>query len=193
MAFVPLIDFCIEKNDDGDYEVIVTDITDVYDDPDNLTGWEHADTLLASEVTALTLTVTYEDENNVVTETEYDILDQLTDPVEGEIEFDPIVYSGDGYYKIVYTVTAGVTSYTACKIKIPYPELACCISKKVLKLANSACSCTNNTNLYNIVNELKALERAYNEAVKTIDKDTALDIYDLLDDICSSSSGCGCK
>lgn len=193
MAFVPIIDFCIELNEDDIYELIVTDITDVYDDPDNLTGWEDASTLLGSEVTAASITVEYEDENNISTTTVYDILNEIPSTVTGEIEFDPITYSGDGYYKITYTLTAGSTTYTACKVKMPYPNLACCISKKVLKLATEGCNCKNGKDLYDVVNELKALEKAYLESIKTVDKSSALKLYALLDDLCSNKTDCNCK
>lgn len=192
MAFVPKINFCIEKTGD-EYEIIVSDITDIYDAGDNPTGWEDASTIVAGDVTEATLTITYINSSNVETEQTINVLSQIDNPVVGQFDFDPISYSGDGYYKIVYTIVADGTTYTACKVKMPYVNVGCCISKKILKLVDSGCGCTKDTVFLQSVHELKAMEYAYNHAVKTVDSTSALCLLKLMEDLCNSNKDCNCK
>lgn len=195
MAFVPKINFCLEKDNDDNYVLQVTDITDVYDDPDNLTGWEDASTLEAADVTSLEIVVTITDSANAVTTITVDTTDILADPVTGTFDLNPIAASEigliDGFYKVEYIVSVGATEYKACKQKFIYTNVACCISKAIKKLLNDP---TDNIQ-QEFVDKLKALEFALLESAKTLDYVSGLKVLALLQDYCNSpqaNCGCGC-
>ena len=197
MAFVPLVNFCLEKNDDGDYQLVVTDITDVYDDPDNLTGWEDDSTLLAADVTSMSITLTLTNSANVESTFTKDVLTSLSDPVTGTFELATITSSDinlvDGFYKIQYTISDGSNTYTTCKQKIVYPTVGCCISNSVKKLINNL----TDEEQQKYVDKLKAFEYALIEAGKCLDITNAMKILALLQDYCNSNMsndcGCGCS
>lgn len=186
MAFVPIIDFCLEKSN-GEYQLVPKDITNVYNASSNPTGWEDASTLLAANVTAATLVVT--DPNN--TSYTVDVLSQIPDPVTGEIEFTAITDDNiaiiDGLYKIVYTVTAGDTSYEVCKQKYFYPNIKCCISKFVKRVALDP---TNKKYQEELV-QVKAYEYTLEYAAKTLDQTTANAMIALLQKYCNYNN-CNC-
>jgi hypothetical protein len=193
MAFVPVINFCLEKDEDGNYYLQITDITDVYDDPDNLTGWEDASTLLAADVDTLTAELTITDSSNNETTFTLDSITSLSNPVVGTFDLIPITSSDislvDGFYKVVYTITSGNYVYTACKQKMIYPSVACCIHKSVLKLLKDPSDASQQV----YVDKLKATEFALIEAAKTVDPMSALKMLSLLEDYCKSpQSNCGC-
>ena len=195
MAFVPKINFCLEKNNDGDYFLQVTDTTDIYDDPDNITGWEDATTLLSGDVDSLILDVSIIDSSNVESTFNIDTTDSLVDPVIGTFELNPISNTDisliDGFYKVTYTVTAGTTIYTVCKQKLIYTNVACCISKSITKLLKNP----SDTEQQLFVDKIKALEFALIESGKTLDHISGLKILALLQDYCNSpqaNCGCGC-
>lgn len=197
MAFVPLVNFCLEKNTDGDYELVINDITDVYDDPDNLTGWEDVDTILAADVTAMEIIVSITDSTNTTSTYEADVISSLSDPVTGTFELATVTSQDinlvDGFYKIQYTVTVGSTTYTTCKQKIVYPTVGCCISTAVKKLINNL----TDEDQQKHVDKMKAFEYALIEAGKCLDITNAMKILALLQDYCNSSKsndcGCGCS
>lgn len=191
MAFVPTHDFCLEKNSDDEYELIVTDTTDVYDNPDNLTGWQNAATILAADVTEATLTVTVTESDGSETEYEIDVLDQIPDPVTGQIEFDPLttVTINDGIYKVLYTVKTASVTYTSCVVKVLYPAVGCCISTLVKQLKNNIA----NVKLYDTVNKIKAYEHSLKEATKTLDTESIKSILTLLETYCDYDVDCGCN
>lgn len=188
MAFINLVDFCLQKNSNDEYEVIVTDTTDVYDVADNPTGWEDAATILAANVTEATITIEYKDSSGNIVSTTTNVLDQIPDPVIGQIEFDPFVFNGDGRYKITYVVKTVSTTYTACKQKILYPEVACCISNKISKLAANL----TNTTLIDQITKLKAFQEVLEHSCSTIDETTALNVLNSLEKLCAKDCGCGC-
>ncbi len=189
MAFVPTFYYCLDKDNDGVYQLSVDDTTDVYDVADNPTGWEDASTLLAADVVTATLAIT--DPNG--TTTTIDVLSQIPNPVIGEIEFTDIGASDgvsieDGFYKIVYTITDATTTYTACVQKYFYPAVKCCISKLVKEVQDDPL----NTSLYETLVEAKALEAALQAAAEVVDKETADKMLTLLQDYCDYNP-CGCK
>lgn len=188
MAFVPKIDFCAEKNINGDYELIVTDITDIYDATDNPTGWQNALTLLPANVTALTITIKYTDSDGNIVTTVNNVLSELLNPMTGTLEFNPFPFQGDGSYFITYTVTTASTTYKACKQKIIYPEVSCCIAKKLLKLTEDL----SKTNLIDQINQLKAFEKVLIHSCSSIDETTALKVLNSMEKLCAADCGCGC-
>lgn len=195
MALVLLHDFCLEKNDTtGDYEIVVTDTTGVYNASTNPTGWQHASTVLAANVTAATITISTEDSAGTVTE--YDainVLSQIPNPVTGQFEFTAIddVSIIDGIYTITYAITAGGTTYTSCKEKVLYPTVACCISETMNALKDDI----NNSKLYADALKVKAWENGLKQAAATIDKSSIKKILSLLEEYCDSTPGsdCGCN
>jgi|688.fasta_scaffold359047_2 hypothetical protein len=187
MAFIPLISVCLESVDD-EYQLVVSDITDVYDAGDNTTGWENAATLNASELTAATLTITDPDDE----ETVIDVLAQIADPVAGTFEFDALTSTDitikDGRYKVLYTLTVDADEiYTVCVVKIFYPNIKCCISKLVNRLRNDP----NNDNLFDTVNKVKAWEQVLRRAARTGEEETASQYITLLQNYCDYNE-CGC-
>lgn len=138
MPFVPTIEVCLKKNCTT---LVVTDNTDVYDNPNNLTGWEDASTLLAADVTALSIKV----EQAASTLTTENVLAQLPGTVTGDITFNDIVLSSlvDGEFIVTYTVTDASTTYTAILTKFHACSVRCCIDKKWAAVANYEASTGN--------------------------------------------------
>jgi len=134
MAFIPVIDFCVSKNSNDVYELKVTDITGLYNSVTNPTGWNNASSLLVNDVDEATITIEYTDSSNNIITTTTDILDQIPNPATAEFEFDPFLFNGDGLYLVKYTIKTSSTTYEACLQKVIYPEVSCCISKKLSKL-----------------------------------------------------------
>lgn len=192
MAFIPLIDFCLEKDDDDNYQLQPQDITDIYS-VTNTTGWQNAATILAADVTSMTLLLTITDSSGTETTYEVDTISSLVDPVTGIFDLTLITSSDislvDGFYKLLYTIETDTTTYTACKQKMLYPVVGCCISTSVNNLVNDI----KNTDKQDFVDKIKALEFALIESAKTVDVTSALSILALLEDYCNSpSAGCGC-
>jgi len=189
MAFVPLIKYCLQKDSSGNYQLQADDITDVYDATDNTTGWEDASTLLASNLSTATLTIT--DPDGVTTV--IDVLNQIPVPVTGKIEFSPLDSSNgisikDGYYKVLYTLYDGAITYTNCVENYFYPDIKCCISKLVNMLRDDP---TNKT-LIDDITKVKAWEHVLCSAASTVDKTTADSYIKLLTDYCDYKA-CNCK
>ncbi len=189
MAFIPLLSVCLESVND-EYQIVVSDTTDVYDAGDNTTGWENAGTLNASELTAATLTIT--DPDNV--ETVINVLSQIAVPVVGTFQFTALTSNDitvkDGRYKVLYTLTVNDDEiYTACVVKIFYPNIKCCISTLVNKLRNDM----NNKDLFDTVNKVKAWEQVLRRAARTGEEETASQYITLLQNYCDyNGCGCGC-
>lgn len=195
MALVLKHNYCLEKNNmTGDYEIIVTDTTDVYNVSTNPTGWQHVSTVLAANVTSATLTITTE--NSAGTVVEYDpinVLAQIPNPVTGEFEFTAIddVSIIDGIYTITYAIVANGITYTSCVQKVFYPTVACCISETMTALKDNV----NDSKLYEEAIKVKAWEHALQSAASTIDTIKIKSILGLLEEYCDSTPGndCGCN
>jgi hypothetical protein len=192
MAFINKIDFCVQKQS-GEYVIIPSDITDIFDAGDNPNGWEDATTILAEDLNSAQLVITYTNSKDQTSTETINVLEQIDDPVTGKFDFSAVEYKGDGYYKIEYIIVADGETYKACKTKMPYVNVACCISKKIMKFSKEGCNCSSNTNFLKNINELKALEYAYLSSVKTVDKESALKLLKLMEDLCGSKSDCNCK
>ena len=142
MAFIPTISACIKKNCST---LVVSDTTGVYDAATNATGWEDASTLLAADVTTLTVAVTQSGSTLSTT----NVLSQLPDPVTESFTFNDITVSIiDGEYTVTYTVSDGTTTYTAELTQFHACAVRCCIDKMWIKVAEyvastsaSGCSC----------------------------------------------------
>jgi hypothetical protein len=187
MSFIQKIDFCLEPITDG-YEIIVHDNTGVYHSVNNPTGWNNAATLLVSDLTEATITVKYTDSKGNIVTTVTDVLDQIDNPVTGFFDFEPFVFQGDGNYLITSTLKTDTDTFTVCKQKMLYPEVACCISSKVTKLASDL----ENKELLQLVTKLKMYEKALYTSSKTIDLTTALSVLNTLEKLCAKGCGCGC-
>lgn len=111
MALIPIISACLENNCT---ELKVSDITGVYNASTNLGGWETPN-IAGSAVTSATLTINYPDNSTIQV---VDVTSQIPSTVTGPFDFTVISPSSpetkfpDGKYKIVYSVTDGVTTYT---------------------------------------------------------------------------------
>lgn len=187
MALVLVLDFCMESDDDGNYYLQAADETGEYDATDNPTGWGDASTLLPSNVTTATLTVT--DPNG--TETEFDVLSQIPDPVTGTFDFTAItsddgVTISDGYYKMYYEVSDGSESYTACTEKYFYPNVRCCISDLVNRLRDDE----DDQDLWDTVVKVKAWEQVLKSAAACVDTTTADKFLELLESYCDYNGCC---
>ena len=190
MAFVPTINFCLEKNSTTlEYELAITDTTDAYDSTGNTTGWEDASTLLRANVVTATLTIT----DSIGAETTIDVLSQIPNPVTGEVSFTNLTSDSisiqDGYYKVLYTITDATNTYTACEQRYFYPDVACCISNIVNMLAEDP----TNEEIYEDLIKVKALEKALQAAAASVDKTTADNLLTLLKKYCDYKSNyCNC-
>lgn len=189
MAFVPVIDFRLIKDSNDVYQLHVDDTTDVYDATDNATGWEDASTLLGSNVTVATLAIT----DPAGTITTINVLSQIPSTVTGTIDFTAIdsndgVTVKDGYYKVLYTLSDGSTTWTDCVEKYFYPNIKCCISKMVNMLRDDP----TNSSLIDDVTKVKAWEHVLCSAASTVDKSTADTYVALLNDYCDYND-CNCK
>lgn len=152
MALVDLtlnISACVTNNCNA---IKVTDITGLYEAINNPGGWEDASTLLSSDVTGVTITITTPS-GTVVGPT--DVFSQFPSPITMD-EFDysniALPVSEDGEYIIEYKVDADEATgastktkrlkiYSTCKVR-------CCIDKLWSKWAkgldddSDECGCT---------------------------------------------------
>jgi len=78
----PTIEACMK---DKCGSIYFKDTTGVYDATNNPYGWGSS-TLEADDLTAVTLTIEYPNGSEI----EYDLLDQIPNPITGTIEFDVI-------------------------------------------------------------------------------------------------------
>lgn len=140
----PLISGCIKG---GCSKFYLTDSTGIYNAVTNTGGWQNAVTILASDVTAIVLSITKPDGTVM---DDVDLLSQLPDPVTGTIEYNSIdlVTPLDGLYTFSYKINVGDlqivktgTIYSTCNVR-------CCVSKMWDKYAQDLitgedCGCAN--------------------------------------------------
>lgn len=188
MAFKQVIDFCVVKNSNDIYELIVTDITGLYNSVTNPTGWNNASSLLVNDITEATITITYTDSSNNVITTTTDILDQIPNPATAEFEFDPFLFNGDGLYLVKSIIKTSSTTYETCVQKVIYPEVSCCIAKKLSKLSIDL----DNEKLYEKVVKLKTFEKVLYTASQTVDSLTAMKVLNKMEKLCAEKCDCGC-
>jgi len=129
MAFQPILSGCLKNNCT---QLILTDITGVYDASTNPTGWEDASTLLAANVSKIEVTINFPDSTADKT---VDITSQLPGTVTGEVEYLPIfttsAYS-DGRYTITYTITdASANTYQYILNTTFTCNVECCVDKMI--------------------------------------------------------------
>lgn len=189
MAFIPTISACLQKN--CNY-VVMTDTTGVYDVTTNATGWQDAATILAANVTALTITIS-QDGTTLATE---NVLAQLPDPVTGEITYSEIEVDGlvDGEYTVLYTVTTAANTYTASETYFQACSVRCCIDSKWSTIATNGDTTTSgNTALVDEALELEGLYASMNNAAAS-NLSTIRDNYlTKLQRICNIGTDCGCS
>ena len=126
MALRPTLQACMRDKCGGIY---FSDTTGVYDVTNNPYGWETPN-MGGGDVTEATLTITYPD----ATDTEHDLLSQITDPVEGTINFDVIEGTyDDGIYTFTYTLL-GTETVTKVLKKLFLCNSECCVNKMWAKI-----------------------------------------------------------
>jgi hypothetical protein len=122
----------------------ISELTGVYDDPDNLGGWDTPNPA-TSDADETHLIVTFPNGTTIV-----DITDPTgmpTDDDKFEYEITAAVLGGahvsDGLYSIEYTVTIGDDTYTTGKKYFLFTcNIECCVSKMFARIATmSDCSC----------------------------------------------------
>lgn len=192
MALV--LDFNIVQEEDGSFYTI-TDLTGVYDVTTNPTGWGAPNLDIAS-VTIATVDVQLMDEDgnfaSVLTAGEKDVLDLPNFPNDSDGDIEKTVVLEDGYYKAIYYVTDGVTTYTTTKYFTFYSSFKCCYKK--IALAVGSC-CDNQAKKLKLLEAnvvLNALETAAAEQSPTTGG--GLEVYKTIEyseKVCQSC-GCGC-
>jgi hypothetical protein len=126
-AIRPTLEACMKDKCGGIY---FKDTTGVYHVTNNPYGWETPNTA-AADVDELTLTILFPD----ATEIEYDLLDELPDPVTGTIEYDKIEGDyDDGIYTFTYTILAGNVTITKVLKKLFLCNATCCVDKMWAKI-----------------------------------------------------------
>lgn len=192
MAFVPTISVCLQKNCS---KLVVTDDTGVYDATTNATGWEDAATLLATNVTALSIVVS----QSGSTLTTQNVLTQLPGTMTGDLGFSEFAVAGllDGEFTVTYKVTDASTTYTAIVTKFHACSVRCCIDAKwaavanyETDLSNSGCDCASDTETEAI--HLEGLYAAMNNAAASGDSTTRDALLTKLQRICDMDD-CGCQ
>lgn len=129
MAFQPVIEACIHTN--CTY-LKVTDVTGDYDVSLNPKGWDNASSLLVSDVASVILTVT----DPSGTSTIYDVTDQITSPIPGDIiVLNELGTYLDGIYTLTYVVTDDLdNTYTHTLRKLFTCNTRCCVDKMWAKI-----------------------------------------------------------
>ena len=190
MAFVPTISACLQKN--CNY-VVVTDTTGVYDAETNPNGWGDVSTITASNVNALTITITQGDTTLVTA----DVLSQLPNPITGEITYSEIEVDGlvDGEFTVLYTVTTASNTYTASETYFQACGVRCCIDKKWATIAaNGDTTTSGNTEAVEEALGLEGLYASMNNAAASNYTTIRNNYLTKMQRICgiTTSSGCGC-
>lgn len=195
MAFIPKVNFCLETDSEGNYQLVITDTTGVYDSVENPNGWEDASTILSSDVEDMSIEVTLINSDGVESNFITNVTSSLSDPVTGEFTLYTLLNTDltitDGFIKINYIIETTSVTYKACIQKLIYPNVKCCISKVVEKFVND----TSNEDIQILLNKLKSLEFALIESAKTVDINSSLAMLKLLQNYCKSkiaNCGCGC-
>lgn len=126
MALRPQLQACMRDKCGGIY---FSDVTGVYHATNNPYGWETPN-MGGGDVTEATLVITYPDG----TTSEHDLLDQIPDPVTGDIDFD--VIEGD-YDDGIYTFTLtyfGTETVTKVLKRLFLCNAQCCVDKMWAKI-----------------------------------------------------------
>ena len=154
MAFVPTISACLQNN--CNY-VVVTDNTGVYDASTNTTGWENAATIVAADVTALSIVIT----QGTTTLATANVLAQLPDPVTSIFAYTQIELTGlvDGEFTVTYTVTTASDTFTATQTGFQACAVRCCIDSKWSTIAANGSTTTSGN--CELVDEALQLEGLY--------------------------------
>ena len=196
MAFEPKISVCLT---DKCKTLKATDSTGVYHAVSNLTGWQNAATILASEVATATIAIT--DPAGLTTTTT--VTTQIPNPVTGTFPFTNFTLANsavwvDGKYSIVYTIVTipGATNpgtYLATLCPYFLCNVECSVDKMWAKVAtNLCCSDCDASELMEVAIIAEGYLRAIKSAISCGDSSTANTLLKTLTKI-TTFNDCNCN
>jgi len=133
MAFTPNLDVCFETCG----LIKFVDNTNLYS-ISNTSGWGESNSVESANLTAATIVVTDAEGEIVFT---YDVLDQVSDPVTGDIIYEAYEYAlDDGEFTVTYTLTFGATVYEYVSSFLNSCNFECCIDSLISTIPSKICA-----------------------------------------------------
>lgn len=189
MALQPAIKASFRNNCS---ELVITDVTKEYNASTNTGGWG-APNIVTTDVTEAYIVI-----GDGSTETRYDVIDNLINPVTDEFELTSIEDTyGDGEWTITYNVYYGDILYTCTITVFTICEVRCCIDKMWLSYIESIggepchCGCSNDIKLNDVL-KAEALYKSLTRAAGCLNATTRDKILSQLQKICAYSK-CQCN
>lgn len=172
----------------------ITDTTGVYHSITNPLGWGAPSTILASNLTAATITYTVGDSTVRADSTEVNVLANIQSPVVGEfiiaeIDLDDYV---DGNIQITYTLTTATDTYVTKKVYFFTCNARCCINKMWAKIAEECdCGCETEKMIEDAM-MAEGFLKAVNSAASCVSTEGRQKLLDKITRLCEFNN-CNCN